>query len=102
MQGLTAPVPATLLGLRNLTMLPDASRDRPKRSIVTTVVLSLAPAVLSFALLASPPAGRVLLVVPPGADLAAVIIAEVKAICIGIGLLFLDMRKKPEERTVAA
>lgn len=72
MQGLTAPVLATLLGLRNFTMLPDAFRDRPNRSIVTAVVLSLAPAVLSFALLASPPAGRVLLVVPPGADLAAV------------------------------
>jgi len=53
-------------------MLTDASRDRPNRSIVTAVVLSLAPAVLSSWLLASPPAGRVLLVVPPGADLAVI------------------------------
>jgi hypothetical protein len=53
-------------------MLTDASRDRPNPSIVTAVVLSLAPAVLSSWLLASPPGGRVLLVVPPGADLAAI------------------------------
>jgi hypothetical protein len=48
-------------------MLPDASRDRPKRSILPALVLSLlAPAV------ASPEAVRVLLIVPPGAELAGI------------------------------
>ena len=61
-----------LLRLRNPTMLPDASRDRPNSSIVTAVVLSLALAVLSPGVRASPAAGRVLLVVPPGAELAAI------------------------------
>ena len=63
---------SVLLRLRNSTMLPDASRDRPNRSIVTAVVLSLALTVLPSGLFASPPAARVLLVVPPGAELAAI------------------------------
>ena len=48
-------------------MLPGASRERPKRSILPALVLSLiAPAV------ASPQAVRVLLIVPAGADLAGI------------------------------
>ena len=53
-------------------MLPHASRDRWNRSLPTAVLLALAPAVLSSLLFGSPPAGRVLLVVPPGAELAAI------------------------------
>jgi len=54
-------------------MLSDASRDRPNRSIVTALVLSVvAAAVPSGRLFAAAPAVRVLLVVPPGAELAGV------------------------------
>jgi hypothetical protein len=54
-------------------MLSDASRDRPNRSIVTALVLSAVTAVVpSGRLFAAEPAVRVLLVVPPGAELAGV------------------------------
>jgi hypothetical protein len=54
-------------------MLPDASRDRRSRSIVFAGLRpALASALLSSALLASPQPARVLLVVPPGADLAGI------------------------------
>ena len=54
-------------------MLPAASRDRRRKSIVFAGLRpALASAILSSALLASPPAPRVLLIVPPGAELAVV------------------------------
>ncbi len=52
-------------------MPPDASCKRSDRSSVA-IVLFIASVVLSTMALASPPSARVLLIVPPGAELAVV------------------------------
>ena len=54
-------------------MLPAVSRDRRPKSIAfESLRPALASALLSSAILASPPPARVLLIVPPGAELGVV------------------------------